>query len=153
MATFSNTNRNLWPGEFLQVKVLLGIDKHATVVPANVVQTSLAIAASLVGRSQPTLVGQLRAHTCRPQPSSPVSARDPSPICPDARGGLCFSRGETPAVGLGPRTWLVSGSTVQPWTGWLSKQAAAPQTHPYPSPTPLYPLPVRSNIPQLLCSA
>ena len=39
MATFRNANRNLWPGEFVQVKVLLGTDKHATVVPASAVQT------------------------------------------------------------------------------------------------------------------
>lgn len=39
MATFPNQDRKLWPGEFLQVQLLLGTEAHATVVPASAVQT------------------------------------------------------------------------------------------------------------------
>jgi multidrug efflux system membrane fusion protein len=39
MATFPNTDKKLWPGEFLNVELLLGLDRHATVVPAAAVQT------------------------------------------------------------------------------------------------------------------
>lgn len=39
MGTFPNDDRKLWPGEFLNVRLLLGIDAHATVVPAAAVQT------------------------------------------------------------------------------------------------------------------
>ncbi len=39
MGTFANTDRRLWPGEFLNVKLLLGVDQHATVVPQAAIQT------------------------------------------------------------------------------------------------------------------
>lgn len=38
--TFQNRDRKLWPGEFLNVKLVLGVDQRATVVPATAVQTS-----------------------------------------------------------------------------------------------------------------
>ncbi len=38
MATFPNRERRLWPGEFLNVKLVLGIEPHATVVPLDAVQ-------------------------------------------------------------------------------------------------------------------
>ncbi len=38
MATFANRDRRLWPGEFLNTKLRLGVDAHATVVPATAVQ-------------------------------------------------------------------------------------------------------------------
>ncbi len=40
MATFPNKDRRLWPGEFLNVRLTLGVDLHAVVVPANAVQES-----------------------------------------------------------------------------------------------------------------
>ncbi len=40
MATFPNRDRRLWPGEFLNVQLQLGVDQHATVIPAKAVQTS-----------------------------------------------------------------------------------------------------------------
>jgi multidrug efflux system membrane fusion protein len=39
MATFPNQDRRLWPGEFLNVQLMLGVEPHATVVPAKAVQT------------------------------------------------------------------------------------------------------------------
>jgi multidrug efflux system membrane fusion protein len=38
MGTFVNRDRRLWPGEFLNVQLELGIDPHAVVVPATAVQ-------------------------------------------------------------------------------------------------------------------
>jgi len=40
MATFRNQDRRLWPGEFLNVQLRLGVDPHAIVVPATAVQTA-----------------------------------------------------------------------------------------------------------------
>ena len=37
--TFPNTDRRLWPGQFVNVKVTLTSDPHAIVVPSNAVQT------------------------------------------------------------------------------------------------------------------
>lgn len=39
MATFPNQDRQLWPGEFLKVQILLGSEPHAVVVPASALQT------------------------------------------------------------------------------------------------------------------
>lgn len=39
MGTFRNRDRKLWPGEFFNVQLVLGIDLHAIVVPATAVQT------------------------------------------------------------------------------------------------------------------
>lgn len=39
MGTFRNRDRRLWPGEFFNVQLVLGIDAHAIVVPATAVQT------------------------------------------------------------------------------------------------------------------
>jgi len=39
MATFPNQESRLWPGEFLNVQLMLGVEPHATVVPAKAVQT------------------------------------------------------------------------------------------------------------------
>jgi len=39
MATFPNRDRQLWPGEFLNVVMQLGVEAHATVVPAAALQT------------------------------------------------------------------------------------------------------------------
>ena len=38
MATFPNKNRMLWPGEYLNVRLVLGTDPHAVVVPSTAVQ-------------------------------------------------------------------------------------------------------------------
>lgn len=38
MATFPNRDRRLWPGQYLNVKLVLGTDPHAIVVPATAVQ-------------------------------------------------------------------------------------------------------------------
>jgi multidrug efflux system membrane fusion protein len=40
MATFPNRQRRLWPGEFLNVQLTLGVDPHALVIPATAVQDS-----------------------------------------------------------------------------------------------------------------
>jgi multidrug efflux system membrane fusion protein len=40
MATFPNRDNVLWPGEFLDVQLQLGVEPHAIVVPAAAVQTS-----------------------------------------------------------------------------------------------------------------
>jgi multidrug efflux system membrane fusion protein len=37
-ATFPNTNRTLWPGQFLQVRLRLSVNPRAVVVPVNAVQ-------------------------------------------------------------------------------------------------------------------
>lgn len=39
MATFPNRDRRLWPGEFNNVVMQLGVEQHATVVPADAVQS------------------------------------------------------------------------------------------------------------------
>ena len=39
MGTFPNGDQKLWPGEFLNVRLLLGEEKQATVVPAAAIQT------------------------------------------------------------------------------------------------------------------
>lgn len=39
MATFPNRDRRLWPGQFVNVQLVLGIERKATVVPAKAVQT------------------------------------------------------------------------------------------------------------------
>ena len=39
MATFPNHKRMLWPGEYLNVRLVLGTDPHAVVVPSTAVQT------------------------------------------------------------------------------------------------------------------
>jgi multidrug efflux system membrane fusion protein len=39
MGTFRNLDRKLWPGEFFNVRLVLGNDPHAIVVPASAVQT------------------------------------------------------------------------------------------------------------------
>lgn len=39
-ATFPNTDRQLWPGEFVEVRVRLTVDRHALVVPATAVQNN-----------------------------------------------------------------------------------------------------------------
>jgi multidrug efflux system membrane fusion protein len=39
MGTFANGDRRLWPGEFVNVRLVLGMEPHATVVPATAVQT------------------------------------------------------------------------------------------------------------------
>ncbi|MGH9565764.1 MAG: efflux RND transporter periplasmic adaptor subunit [Candidatus Angelobacter sp.] len=39
MATFPNHDRLLWPGAYLNVKLVLGVDPHAVLVPAAAVQT------------------------------------------------------------------------------------------------------------------
>jgi multidrug efflux system membrane fusion protein len=39
-ALFTNTKRELWPGTFVQARVLVRTDKQATVVPDTAVQTS-----------------------------------------------------------------------------------------------------------------
>ena len=41
-ATFANPDRSLWPGQFVNVRLLLTIRKDATVVPAQAVQTGQA---------------------------------------------------------------------------------------------------------------
>lgn len=38
MGTFRNQDRKLWPGEFFNVRLVLGVDPHAIVVPASAVQ-------------------------------------------------------------------------------------------------------------------
>jgi membrane fusion protein, multidrug efflux system len=38
MGTFRNEDRKLWPGQFFNVRLVLGIDPHAIVVPASAVQ-------------------------------------------------------------------------------------------------------------------
>lgn len=38
MATFPNHDRQLWPGQYLNVKLVLGTDPHAIVVPSTAVQ-------------------------------------------------------------------------------------------------------------------
>lgn len=38
MATFANHDRRLWPGQYLNVKLVLGTDSHAIVVPSTAVQ-------------------------------------------------------------------------------------------------------------------
>ncbi|HJS98775.1 MAG TPA: efflux RND transporter periplasmic adaptor subunit [Terriglobales bacterium] len=38
MGTFRNQSRKLWPGQFFNVRLVLGIDPHAVVVPASAVQ-------------------------------------------------------------------------------------------------------------------
>lgn len=38
MGTFRNRDRKLWPGQFFNVQLVLGIDPHALVVPASAVQ-------------------------------------------------------------------------------------------------------------------
>lgn len=38
MGTFRNQDRRLWPGQFFNVRLVLGTDLHATVVPASAVQ-------------------------------------------------------------------------------------------------------------------
>ena len=37
-ATFPNSDRKLWPGEFVQVRLRVSVDSHAIVVPAAAVQ-------------------------------------------------------------------------------------------------------------------
>jgi len=39
MATFPNRDRRLWPGEFLNVQLILGTQNNATVIPGNAIQT------------------------------------------------------------------------------------------------------------------
>jgi multidrug efflux system membrane fusion protein len=39
MGTFVNRDRKLWPGEFFNVRLVLGTDPHALVVPASAVQS------------------------------------------------------------------------------------------------------------------
>ena len=39
MGTFRNQDRRLWPGEFFNVRLVLGADAHAIVVPSSAVQT------------------------------------------------------------------------------------------------------------------
>ena len=39
MGTFRNHDRKLWPGEFFNVRLVLGTDPHALVVPATALQT------------------------------------------------------------------------------------------------------------------
>lgn len=39
MGTFANRDRKLWPGEFFNVRLVLGTDPHAIVVPASAVQS------------------------------------------------------------------------------------------------------------------
>jgi multidrug efflux system membrane fusion protein len=39
-AIFTNTKRELWPGTFVQARVLVRTDRQATVVPDTAVQTS-----------------------------------------------------------------------------------------------------------------
>ena len=38
-ATFANTDKSLWPGQFVQVTLFLGIEQQLVVVPARAVQT------------------------------------------------------------------------------------------------------------------
>jgi multidrug efflux system membrane fusion protein len=38
MGTFRNQSRKLWPGQFFNVRLVLGTDRHAVVVPASAVQ-------------------------------------------------------------------------------------------------------------------
>jgi membrane fusion protein, multidrug efflux system len=38
MGTFRNQDRRLWPGQFFNVRLVLGTDRHAIVVPASAVQ-------------------------------------------------------------------------------------------------------------------
>ena len=38
MATFPNHDRRLWPGQFVNVKLVLGVDPHGIVVPSTAVQ-------------------------------------------------------------------------------------------------------------------
>jgi multidrug efflux system membrane fusion protein len=38
MGTFANRDERLWPGEYLNVRLVLGVDPHAIVVPATAVQ-------------------------------------------------------------------------------------------------------------------
>ena|SRR5579884_863085 len=40
MGTFQNRDRRLWPGQFVNVQLMLGTDQHATVVPSIAVQSS-----------------------------------------------------------------------------------------------------------------
>lgn len=39
MATFPNHDRLLWPGEYLNVKLVLGVDSHAILIPATAIQS------------------------------------------------------------------------------------------------------------------
>lgn len=39
MATFTNPNERLWPGEYVNTKVTLGVQRDAVVVPSSAVQT------------------------------------------------------------------------------------------------------------------
>lgn len=39
MGTFANRDQKLWPGEYLNVQLVLGVDPNAIVVPATAVQT------------------------------------------------------------------------------------------------------------------
>ena len=42
MATFPNHDRRLWPGQFVNVKLVLGVDPHGIVVPSTAVQAGQA---------------------------------------------------------------------------------------------------------------
>lgn len=39
LATFPNHDRQLWPGEFLNLTLQVGVDQHAVIVPAAAIQT------------------------------------------------------------------------------------------------------------------
>jgi multidrug efflux system membrane fusion protein len=66
-AVFSNTNDVLWPGQFLQTKLILRTLNHATVVPDEAIQSSqtgdfvFVVKADSTVQKRPVVVGLSRA--------------------------------------------------------------------------------------------
>jgi multidrug efflux system membrane fusion protein len=66
-AVFANTNDVLWPGQFLQTKLILRTLNHATIVPDEAIQSSqsgdfvFVVSADSTVQKRPVLVGLSRA--------------------------------------------------------------------------------------------
>ena len=58
-AVFTNTNRTLWPGQFVSARLLLRTDRNAAVVPAQAVQTGQNGLYVYVVKSDNTVVAQI----------------------------------------------------------------------------------------------
>ena len=66
-AVFANTNDVLWPGQFLQTKLILRTLNHATIVPDEAIQSSqtgdfiFVVSANSTVQKRPVVVGLSRA--------------------------------------------------------------------------------------------
>jgi multidrug efflux system membrane fusion protein len=113
-AVFSNTNDVLWPGQFLQTKLILRTLNHATVIPDEAIQSSqtgdfvFVVKGDSTVQKRPVVLGLSRGGTTvvesGVQPGETVVTdgqlrlRDGSPVTTQTQGGAQAAQAGSPAT-------------------------------------------------------